>query len=1264
MSVGDISVKLGLDTTPFSTALAAAKVQALALGGSFDGIGKSLSNLGGNGGALSGIGKAFGEIATTTNLAAVGIAAVGAAAVLAGAQMAKMAADYQQAMAKVGATTGQSNAQLKEMQNLMYTNTAQGSRLTMKTQAEIAGGLGGAGLIGPNTSAEEQLKLLRLTERAMVALEAPTDDVIDLFSILQTRYGANTDQMERSSSVIAQMADETSASNAEIIQATLTMGRLASTVHMTQPEMIALAAATKSSGIEAAEVGTQWGSLVKNLSSSSKNAALAFEQLGMSQEDWFAALQESKNTGSNAPVLRFLGKLDKALKASDNSAEQSMQLFGSYGMILGGSIAQVIGKYDELNVSSQKAYDDGVRLTQEYERMTDTMNSMTDALKAKFDAIGTQIGTVLLGPIQDLTYQIDQFLGSIMQKDMGGAFYNLYAAALNYDWFGAGATIANAIVSGLGLLASAAGQAVYQLANALVTHDWIGSGRDIASRIVSGFSNIGSMARGALGDISDWVNSGGAKSAGESLANWVIQGAQSVFGAGVDLLGWLRNNLTVDKVSGIVSGAFEMGGELISLGVQAGSDFISGITKAISDSAGNYFSGIKTAASDLVGDISNFGVNIAKAGMDLVIRAADGVMATIAGVLNPILAIANKVAGTNYSVPTSTGMSVGDYDVGGSWNQMMGGLGELGSAMNPFGGGMVNPTSSNPYLSLYQNLENDPMALFRAYAAAGMTYEQAMEQFNRDRKGKVFQTSSSFNLPSEQVLRPLFGAGQSSGVGINNATSSLLSGGAGNPFGFGLWNAGNVPWAAGGAAASTATSGAASALEKDWGKGTVPVHVTNWPEGFGAGGVTAGGTKIAGVNSYGQAVDENGLPVGKFDASKINTSGPGIGMVKTEGGSSTAAYADRLNIDTCEIDSFGMTPGLGLELANSGAWRPNAGAASQKLAAEIGYGGDYAEPNQYGALMGGMNQLVKTQTNTANKTSGITVGAATKASGITIGGTYQAVNTFASLTAQHTAKNAQTMDAAALNTKISIEDGGYNCFNAIDNGAHTFSQEMALVNAEQKATSVAVRDNIQAGGQHVKENSLTSSLDFKNSVTTAGTDFKNSVGSGAQAWGSALGSGLTSLAQIASYVTGGSAAMVGGGYTSAGNGITQTPWGAGSFGGTSIGGGGSWVGTGASYSGAGAMAVSGRGFTSSNNVKWFADGGIISKPSIVGVGEAGTEAIVPIDKLPGIISQAMGGSAGGQMVHTVVNIDGKRVADAVGPAIVKRIQQNAGLKVR
>lgn len=1251
MSVGDINVKLGLDTTAFSSALARAKVEALALGGSFDGIGKSLDKLGVGGGSLGNMGKALAEIGTASNLATVGLAAIGVAAVAAGAKLAGMAAEYQSAMAKVAATTGMSNQQLKEMQGLMYQNAATGSRLSQVQQANIAGGLGAAGLIGSNTSAEEQLNLLKLTEKAMVALEAPVDDTINLFSILQTRYGATTEGMSKATSSIAQMADETSATNAEIIQGTLTMGRLASSVHMSIPEMIALTAATKASGIEAAEVGTQWSSLTRNLSSQTEGAAAAFEELGMSQDDWFKALQESKNTGSNAPVLRFLTQLDGALKKSDNSAKLSMQLFGSYGALLGGSIAQVVAKNDQLVISSQKAYDENVRIEQEYARMTDTMGSMLDAIGAKFNAIGVRMGTVLLKPIQDATYQFDQFLGKVMQGDFAGAWRGMYDAILDYDWVGAGMNIASMVASGLSGLASFAANAVAQLGYSLLTHDWIASGRSIADQIISGLSSIGGMAQSALGNISSWVNSGGATSAGRNLANWIIDGAQAVFGAGVDLLGWLRANLTMDKVAGIVRTAFNMGSELINLGIQAGKDFVGGIGSSITEHASETWGKLTKTAYDLVDDFTKVGQALANA-------LTAGIASAMNTALNPVITKINDLFSGINQYSSKLGVTMPQFSPLALSGTNYGGVGtdynkywqETKSDFKQNTASLLSGSSKSDNTALagattYAINNKDPYAFFKEAGAQGMSYKEAMGIFNKT-KGAMTQ-NQPLNLQS---------AAQAWGEGMSGA--KLMSG-------YGTQTSGT---SAGSATQAADTADALKTMANTWSGGVVPVEVQNWPAGFGtgAGGVTAGGTKIAGVNSYGQTVDANGLPVGKFDASKINTSGPGIGMVGSM--SSTTPYANRLEVDTCEIDNFGMTPGLGAELAASGAWRPNAGAASQKLAAEIGYQGDYAEPSQYGNILGGLNSSIKTaatmQTTTANKVSGITVGAATKATGIQIGGTTQAVNTFASLTAQHAAKNAQTMDAAALNLKVSLDDGAYSCFNAIDGGAHTFSEEMALVDAEQKATSVAVRDNIMAGGQHVKENSLSSSLDFKNTIDSAGAGFKDNVNAGMASWTSALGSGLTSLAQIASYVTGGTAAMVGGGYTSTGNGITQTPWGAGSFGGTSISGGGSWVGTGASYSGAGAMAVSGGHFTSSNGVRWFADGGIVTKPSIVGVGEAGTEAIVPIGKLPDIMAQAMGGAGGAQLVHTIINVDGKRLADVTGPAIIKRVQQSAGLKVR
>ena len=48
------------------------------------------------------------------------------------------------------------------------------------------------------------------------------------------------------------------------------------------------------------------------------------------------------------------------------------------------------------------------------------------------------------------------------------------------------------------------------------------------------------------------------------------------------------------------------------------------------------------------------------------------------------------------------------------------------------------------------------------------------------------------------------------------------------------------------------------------------------------------------------------------------------------------------------------------------------------------------------------------------------------------------------------------------------------------------------------------------------------------------------------------------------------------------------------------------------------------------DLNWYKMGGIFNRPSIIGVGEAGTEAVIPLDKLPGLISDALRDALGGR----------------------------------
>lgn len=58
------------------------------------------------------------------------------------------------------------------------------------------------------------------------------------------------------------------------------------------------------------------------------------------------------------------------------------------------------------------------------------------------------------------------------------------------------------------------------------------------------------------------------------------------------------------------------------------------------------------------------------------------------------------------------------------------------------------------------------------------------------------------------------------------------------------------------------------------------------------------------------------------------------------------------------------------------------------------------------------------------------------------------------------------------------------------------------------------------------------------------------------------------------------------------------------------------------------------------DVNWYANGGIFNRPSVIGVGEAGTEAVIPIDKLDGIMANAIGkleGSGINKSINITIN---------------------------
>lgn len=97
-----------------------------------------------------------------------------------------------------------------------------------------------------------------------------------------------------------------------------------------------------------------------------------------------------------------------------------------------------------------------------------------------------------------------------------------------------------------------------------------------------------------------------------------------------------------------------------------------------------------------------------------------------------------------------------------------------------------------------------------------------------------------------------------------------------------------------------------------------------------------------------------------------------------------------------------------------------------------------------------------------------------------------------------------------------------------------------------------------------------------------------------------------------------------------------------------------------------------QGVIPSLDIDWYAKGGIFRSPRVVGVGEKGPEAVLPISRLESmmvsmaqsIVEGISGGGMEGAVINTYVQIDGKTVGKAVTPVVNRGMYDRAVLDGR
>lgn len=90
--------------------------------------------------------------------------------------------------------------------------------------------------------------------------------------------------------------------------------------------------------------------------------------------------------------------------------------------------------------------------------------------------------------------------------------------------------------------------------------------------------------------------------------------------------------------------------------------------------------------------------------------------------------------------------------------------------------------------------------------------------------------------------------------------------------------------------------------------------------------------------------------------------------------------------------------------------------------------------------------------------------------------------------------------------------------------------------------------------------------------------------------------------------------------------------------------------------------LGGEGTKPSISVDWYKTGGIFSSPSIIGVGEAGTEAVAPIDKLQKYIRDAVG-SGGGNTWNITMHVSGAENPEEWATRFARSLQRQARMGV-
>lgn len=325
---------------------------------------------------------------TAMKVVAKGIVATGAALTAMGGYALKASIDFESAFAGVRKTVDATEAEFAMLEK----GIRDMSKKMPQSASAIAEVAEAAGQLGIRTE-----NILGFTETMVMlgdATNMSSDQAATALARLANITGMSQNDFDRLGSTIVELGNNLATTEAEIVEMGLRLAGTASQVGLTEHEMLALAGAMSSVGINAEAGGSSMSRVMQKINtevlSGGKNLSKFAEISGMSSDEFSKAWKDKPTEA----ITAFINGLDE-VNASGGDVTTMLKELGINSVQEIDTLLRLSGASDVLTDAlgmSAKAWEENTALADEASQRYETTESMIQILKNNIDDLAISVG--------------------------------------------------------------------------------------------------------------------------------------------------------------------------------------------------------------------------------------------------------------------------------------------------------------------------------------------------------------------------------------------------------------------------------------------------------------------------------------------------------------------------------------------------------------------------------------------------------------------------------------------------------------------------------------------------------------------------------------------------------------------------------------------------------------------------------------------------------------------------------------------------------